>query len=335
MNSKKIAAFVISAALLLGGTSIPSASAAAVKQVNIQPVSVQLTFDGSELQPPAGQFVFNYQGTTYVPLRFVSYALQKNVEWDGKKSQVTISDPTESQRVAIKERLLNAGKSSSTANPSATPVSITPINANFVFNGESKTTPKGQISFIHQGTIYVPIRFVAESTGSVITWDPIAKAITGTSQAYLKEQKENTGKETSNPDPTKTEQTPGTPAGQSGNPGGAGGAGGAGGGTTSSYDSITSNTAAKLNALQDKSELIMWDLADQYLRANNEDTKQQLLTQGRQKLNSLTAEFEVIVTSAEQQLRAGGYSTDIINEYREEFESQIEAGKELAERMAD
>lgn len=340
MSWRKIAAFALTAALLLGETSQSASATTVIKQVRIQPVSVQLTFDGSKLQTPAGQFVFNYQGTTYVPLRFLSYALQKNVEWDVKQSQVTISNPTEIQMVAIKERLLNASKSTNAPNSSTTAVSIAPVDVKYVFNGETKSAPKGQVSFIYNGTIYVPMRFVAESTGSVINWDPKAKAITGASPSYLKESKETAGTPgASNPGTTppgsntdgkgNVGQTPGTPAGQGGS------AGGAGGGTTSPYDSITTNTEAKLRVLEDKSKSVMWDLANQYLKAADSATKKQLLTKGQQQLDSLTVEFESIVTSAEQQLKAGGYNTDIIKQYRAEFDKQIEAGKELAKSVSN
>lgn len=333
MKTTKIVSVVITAALLLGGSAIPSVSAAAVKQVKIQPVSVQMTFDGTQLVPPAGQFTFNYQGTTYVPLRFVSYALQKNVEWDGKKSQVTISNPTESQLVAIKERVLNSSKSSDSSKVSATPVSISPINAKYVFNGESKAVPKGQISFLHNGTIYVPMRFVAESTGSVITWDPKTKAIAGSSQEYLQSQKQdNTGTGTTTPAPSTDSKEN---AGQTSNPaaGQTGGASGAGGGASSAYERITKDTEAQLNSLKNKSESILLGLAKEYIKADTDAKKQQLLNEGEQQLESLTAEFTTIINSAEQQLENGGYSTDIIKQYRQEFESQIEAGKELAESM--
>lgn len=328
MKAKKLATVALTISLLLGGASLSSASVeAAAKNVKIQPVSVQMSFDGVQIQPPAGQFIFNYKGTTYVPLRFVSYALQKNVEWDSKKLQVNITDPTANQLVAIKERMMNLGQDAAGAQVSKAPLNISPIDAKYVFNGETKTVTKGQISFIYKGTIYVPMRFVAESTGAVIKWDSKTKAISGFSPAYLKEQ----GTDKGDSGATNPGTTPGDGKDNAGQTPGKGGAEGTG--TDTAYDSITKATQSKLVSLQNKSESLMWDLANKYLAADDDATKKKLLSQGQDQLDKLSAEFDAIVADAEKQLKDGGYSTDIIKEYRAEFEKQIEAGKKLAERM--
>jgi hypothetical protein len=43
---------------------------------------VLTNFDGEQKIPPKNQEGFVYQGTTYVPLRFVAESLGKEVEWD-------------------------------------------------------------------------------------------------------------------------------------------------------------------------------------------------------------------------------------------------------------
>lgn len=355
MYSKKNSAKAIlfSFAVLLGLTSITSASAAE-KIVNVQPVSVQMSFDGTALQPPAGQYVFSYRGTVYVPVRFVANALQKQVTWDAKHTRINVSEPTAAQLAEIRKALA-AAKPAAAANVSGKPVGVTPIRAAYVFNGTGKEVPEGQFSFTHQGTVYVPMRFVAEATGSQIRWDAKAKSITGTTG-----KKTGGTQGTGTPSGEKPGSTPADPTGQtpgggkptvpnsgssSGQPGsgtggggnegnGGGGNNGSGSGNESSYESITKNAEAKLEALQSKSQSVLTDLAKQYLHAADEAAKKQLLKEGQRQLNSLTTEFETIVKQAERELKAGGHSTEIIGQYREAFEREVEAGKQLAESMS-
>lgn len=352
MYSKKNSAKAIlfSFAVLLGLSSITSASAAE-KTVNMQPVSVQMSFDGTALQPPAGQYVFSYRGTVYVPVRFVANALQKQVTWDAKHTRINVSEPTAAQLAEIRKALA-AAKPAAAAEVFGKPVGVTPIRAAYVFNGAGKEVPEGQFSFTHQGTVYVPMRFVAEATGSQIRWDAKAKSITG-----ITGKKTGGTQGTGTPSGEKPGATPAEPTGQtpggkptvpnsgssSGQPGsgaggggneGNGGGGGNGSGNGGSYESITKNAEAKLEALQSKSQSVLTDLAKQYLHAADEAAKKQLLKEGQRQLNSLTAEFETIVKQAERELEAGGHSTEIIGQYREAFEREVEAGKQLAESMS-
>lgn len=307
---------------------IPVYTATAANNVKIKPVDVRMNFDGMELRPPAGQFVFIYKGTTYVPLRFVSYAVRKNVNWNGKESKVTITDPTPAQLISIKEKMINA---SSTKNTSSTDYKLlAPMQVNYVFNGESKSLPKGQLSLMYKGTLYVPIRFVSESAGVSIKWDATTKTVKGVSQIYTENPTDGSWTSDGNGTNTQTKPTPPeTPA--TGSPG----TGGSGSGENKmSYESITSNTESKLQSLQAESKSTLLNLAKQYLSSSDESTKQKLLEQGQQQLNSLTARFESIVGAAESELKANGYSTEIINQYRKAFQDEIEAGKQLAEGLA-
>lgn len=97
-------------------TPVSTATAAPIKESNsikVQNVDVTMLFDGVALQPPVGQHVFMYNNTTYVPLRFMSYALQKSVSWDAKNLKVTVAEPSSSEMVVIKEYLMNATSSPS------------------------------------------------------------------------------------------------------------------------------------------------------------------------------------------------------------------------------
>lgn len=307
-----------------------SASAAAVAvtdSIKVQSMDVKMVFDGVSMQPPTGQHVFIYNNSTYVPIRFVSYALQKSVSWDAKNQKVTIAEPSSSELVVIKEYLMNAGN----ANPSATGaknIVLSKVKASYVFNGSTKAVPAGQSSFILNGSLYVPLRFLSESVGNKISWDQKTKTITAASADYQEQNNGSTGSGTAggtNPSATATPAPTSTPSA---------GGGSAGTGTVT-YEQITSATEAKLTALRNQSSAALMSLALQYVQATDQATKASLLVQGKQQLASSTATFNSIVADAEKQLTANGYSTDIINQYRSTFEAELQQGMELAEGMAN
>lgn len=189
----KIPAAALLTVALIGSApltaSAPISASAAVSTVTpkasntikVQNVDVKLLFDGVVMQPPAGQYVFMYNNTTYVPLRFMSYALQKSVSWDAKNLKVTVAEPSSSEMVVIKEYLMNVTDSSAFATKS---IALNNVNASYVFNGNNKALPKGQSSYLLNGSIYVPLRFLSESVGNSISWDQKTKTITANSKSY-------------------------------------------------------------------------------------------------------------------------------------------------------
>lgn len=72
---------------------IPSAMAAAGKNVNIYP-EINIYMDDQKLNPTDANGnpveVFTYNGTTYLPVRAISEALGKPVQWDGSTRSVYI-----------------------------------------------------------------------------------------------------------------------------------------------------------------------------------------------------------------------------------------------------
>ncbi|MGF7030540.1 foldase protein PrsA [Paenibacillus mucilaginosus] len=65
--------------------------AAGSSQIEVVFREIKYLFDGVEKQPTAEQGQgFIYNGTTYVPLRFISEALGEKVEWDGDNNRIWI-----------------------------------------------------------------------------------------------------------------------------------------------------------------------------------------------------------------------------------------------------
>lgn len=283
-------------------------SKAATATVKVQSMNVKMIFDGVSIQPPVGQYVFMYNNTTYVPLRFMSYALQKSVAWDAKNIKVTIAEPSSSELVVIKEYLMNATNGNSASVVSKNLV-LNQVKASYVFNGGTKVLPTGQSSFILNGSLYVPLRFLSESVGHNISWDQKTKTITAASKAY----QEQGGTKDTSPVVTSapTDST------------GAVGAGSAGTGKVS-YESITSETEAKLTALKDQSQSTLMSIALEYLGAKDEASKKSIKAKGVQQLSAFTASFNSIVADAEQKLNNNDYPTDVINQYRATFEMELQ-----------
>lgn len=316
-----LAPLTASAPISVSAAAVPSATTkAANPTIKVQSMNVNMIFDGVSIGTPAGQYVFMYNNTTYVPLRFMSYALQKSVAWDAKNVKVTVAEPSKSELVVIKEYLMNATKGNSASAVSKNLV-LNQVKASYVFNGATKALPNGQSSFILNGSLYVPLRFLSESVGNNISWDQKTKTITAASKAY--QEQVNNGKDpaaVATPAPTDTT--------------GAVGGGSAGTGKVS-YESITSEAEAKLVALENQSTSTLMSIAFEYIAASDEASKKSIKARGVQQLASFTADFNSIIADTEQKLNSNGYTTEVINQYKSRFASTLEKGKAIAEGMAN
>ncbi|WP_372663139.1 stalk domain-containing protein [Cohnella sp.] len=306
-------------------------AAAASAGVKVKSEAVGLEFDGKTLVIPQGQYIFVIKGSTYVPLRFFSYALQKNVAWDSKTNTVSVTNPTKQQAVMLQEYLLNAtGQAGEESSKGGTSIAVKPIQAKFMFDGDSKALPQGQSGYSLNGSIYVPIRFMSQSVGTQINWDKTTGRITGESTAYKAEKaKENTEdvKEEGTVPVTDTKQEAGTGTG------GVGGAGGGGAGGVTTYESITANAESTLYALKASCENQLMPLGLQLIIATDSNAKQQLINQMNGIIDQCTVQFNQAVADVEIKLTAGGYSTSIIADYRKAFQDEMDAGRALLEGL--
>ncbi|NOU99125.1 peptidylprolyl isomerase [Paenibacillus planticolens] len=77
--------------LTIGSLISGTAAFAASSQIEVAFRSIKYMFDGVEKVPADGKG-FVYEGSTYVPLRFVSEALGKKVEWDEENETIWIGN---------------------------------------------------------------------------------------------------------------------------------------------------------------------------------------------------------------------------------------------------
>ncbi|WP_312129439.1 stalk domain-containing protein [Lysinibacillus capsici] len=67
-------------------------AASDLKKISVSQDPINYYVDKVEKVPPEGQAGFNYQGTIYVPMRFIVESLGEEVTWDGKTKSVYIGD---------------------------------------------------------------------------------------------------------------------------------------------------------------------------------------------------------------------------------------------------
>lgn len=95
MKKIRSVAIVATVILLIAGIAGTAYAALNSRTINVSD-GVKIYMNGNELIPrdANGNIVdaFIFEGTTYLPIRAVSEALEKNVEWDGTTSSVYITD---------------------------------------------------------------------------------------------------------------------------------------------------------------------------------------------------------------------------------------------------
>ncbi|GFN32761.1 stalk domain-containing protein [Paenibacillus xylaniclasticus] len=323
------------AAIIIAALLMPAAAQAAASQaapVKVKSIAFELEFDGKTIKLPEGQYLFVYKGTSYVPVRFISYALQKSVKWDSKSKKVSVAEPSANELTVLKEYLMNAtGTTGQASSVGGVLLKASPIAASFVFDGQVRELPAGQAAYILNNSVYVPVRFMSESIGTEIKWDAAGHRITGESQAYRSSQQSDAVEEDKGNNESDIENNEEVGAGTV--PGGSTPVSGGGNGAVvpakPTEQEIKAEAEKKLQALYDAAKAKFLSLLQQYSNAADEAARKSIYSQGEAYLTEVTTQFEQLMTDTENKLTSNGYSTSIINEYRAKFQSEIEAGREM------
>ncbi len=341
---KRAAALTFAMVILLGllPAGVWAADASKPTVVKVKTQAVGLVFDGQELKLPENQHSFIYQGRVYLPIRYISYALQQTVGWDGKKLQVTVDEPNEKELAELQKQLVDNSSSKAQSFKSVT-LPVRTIKATLLFNGKAKALPEGQAMFIYNGTIYVPVRFLAEAIGTELNWDPVSRTVNGESASYRAQFNEETvpGKPGENNGGTTGnggaagENDAG--AGSQPGAGGGSGGGGTGGGVAPAkptYEQITASAQSSLESLRDRCKTTLLGMAEKYFAAADAAVKAQIKAEISAEVDNCTSQFESLLSGISSNLSSNGYSTDIIEEYRKAFEAEMAAGKAFAGNMS-
>jgi len=331
-----------------GSISMYSATAAQTpERVEVYFAPLKLLFDGKQYAPPGGQEGFLYNDSTYVPLRFITYALNKDIAWDGETYTVSISKP-----VGLGQKEVDAYRANHEVE--SKPGEAGPVDAaqlkpetieayfedvTYVFDGKVKEPPKNQPGLIVNDSLYVPLRFFSQSVGRQIDWDPKTYSVkVETTVQTENDEAKATPTPTPSPSPTPTptasptvspkpsvSSAPGGAAVGGGVPvgGGApGGTGASGPASKPSYSELTSATESQMDSLEGRATVYFVDLYFRYLAASSQEEKTQLYNQGQAAMSAFDAEFAGMMSSLRSQLTANGYDTSIIATYESKYEEK-------------
>lgn len=311
-------------ATTFSGSAVWAAEASKTLRVAVAPVSFQ--FDAVSLAPSAGDEGFIVNGTTYVPLRFMSNAVEKSVRWDAATSTVFVSEPTRYELVSIREtnlnRVVRGGAAISNKAVAMQTITVFERSVTYIFDGETKQPPTDQPGFIYKDKLYVPLRFFGQSVGRTIDWNPASYSIA------VRKPPASQPPGSGGTGAASTGTSPAGSAGQSSEQAQSGGSGitlpGIGGGIPAapkpSYESLIASAEQQIAALRDSCQADMSALADEFFEADGWNKQAALIDEGFAKLAACDASFDGIMNSLSSQLGSNGYPTSVIAQYRSQYE---------------
>lgn len=141
-------------------------------------VGIEIEIDNNKIIPKdvLGNVVhpFIIDGTTYLPVRAISEALGKNVEWEGETYSVYITNPNEKKEIKTFSGEIEKKIHQETKTLNYKDISIY-INDELI---EPKDA-NGKVvePFIIDGTTYLPVRAVAEAFNKKVNWIDETKTV--------------------------------------------------------------------------------------------------------------------------------------------------------------
>ncbi|WP_309120833.1 stalk domain-containing protein [Paenibacillus sp.] len=325
---KRGSALAAASAIIFGSAfAVAQANNASETQlsISIAKAPISFTFNGQVLAPAKGEEGFIHEGTTYVPLRFMSNAVEKSVAWDGNTMTVYVTEPSKNEKEAIRKSNAAYAVESSTA-PTQESVVTQSIGVfskpiTYMFDGVKKTPAADKSGFIYNNKVYVPLRFFSDSVGQNVQFDPKTYAIKVTGKT------QESKSPTTPKQPQTNDQKPGTTAPtQPATPPTVGGGGGAGGGAgvpKPSAESIESDAISKILALQFACEAKLTDIKNKYEAATDPSEKDALYSQGEAEFIACDNAFYSLIADFKNRLQDNGYDVAVADGYVNLYEDFV------------
>lgn len=293
------------------------------KTISVTYAPLNYVFDDVVYVPPEGEEGFLYNDRTYLPLRFVSYTLGKDVDWDGNTYSVIVTEPDEdalqdieaykeTHRMTI-EKMFEA-EDRRRFNKD---IRVAEVDLTYLFFGEEKflDVEDGMTAFIIEGRTFVPLRFMAESLGQTIDYDSKTYTITTISTSDGDESEEGADEQDSQGAGTPHEGgIPGAPIQPTQPPV-----------VDEAYESIITDAERAISRLRLVCENRFVSLYSQYMNATSQDVKDRLIDAGFETLEQCDAQFEDLMVELEDQLVAGQYDSSVVAAYRQQYEEEKSA----------
>src|SRR5690606_27276942 len=267
------------------------------KNVVVYKANFHFVVNGQVYHAPKDTQGFLYNNRTYVPIRFASYLLEKSVEWNQMTSTVSVKQPSESQLKQLqnykKQYLVPNVDVKKPASSLKKETIYTLVDAaGYNFLGKEQSIPKDVTTFLHKGTLYVPLRYFAELIQHDISYSSATHTITMNTRSQNDNGGNgNTDGTTTNPS-TGSNEDPATGSGEvETTPGGGSGGvipgGGSGGVTTPgeeaappTRDELVSAAENKLKALKNSLVPQVMSLYNKYTQTDDAEEAAGYLAQG-------------------------------------------------------
>lgn len=303
----------------------------AVRSINVYYAPMSYHFDDGQFAPPADQRGFLYNQRVYLPLRFVAYSLNQSVDWDSSTYTVTVSTPSLAEQGRIEDfkadnRVTDPAAPSSDASGTE-PVTVRAyiLDVTYILFGETVKAPEGMEAIMVNNRLFVPLRFLSDSLSYHIEWDNATKSV-AVSQADRAgngdSSSEEDGEETPDltdaagdpvPFPAWPVPAPGGPPSEPAKP---------------SRESLINDAEKEIQTLRNSCQSKLLALWLQYDSSMPDEEKEDLKRRGEAEVASCDDRFEDIMDRLSDNLSRNGYSTDVIADYRKDYEQIKKAARE-------